>query len=51
MNAVVREFLQRFAEDESQRTALREFLELAEMSEASSGRGGRAWHREDLYAG
>lgn len=51
VNAVVREFLQRFAEDESQRTALREFLELAETSEASSGQGGRAWHREDLYAG
>lgn len=51
VNAVVREFLERFAEDESQRTALREFLELAAASEASSGRGGRAWSREDLYDG
>jgi plasmid stability protein len=51
VNAVVREFLERFAEDESQRMALQEFLEVAATSEASSGRGGRAWRREDLYDG
>jgi plasmid stability protein len=49
VNAVVREFLERFAEDESRRLALEEFLELAEASAASSGREGRAWRREDLY--
>jgi plasmid stability protein len=49
VNAVVREFLERFAEDESRRVAIEEFLELAEASEASSGGEGRARRREDLY--
>lgn len=49
VNAVVREFLERFAENESRRVALEEFLELSEAAEASSGRDGRGWSREDLY--
>ena len=49
VNAIVREFLERFAEDESRRVALQEFLELSEASEASSGGHGRTWSREDLY--
>jgi plasmid stability protein len=49
VNAVVRDFLERFSEDESRRLALQEFLELSRASEASSGGDGRAWSREDLY--
>ena len=51
VNAVVREFLERFAEDGPERPAFREFLELAEASGASSDRSGRFWQREDLYDG
>jgi hypothetical protein len=49
VNAVVLEFLERFAEDDSRRVAIKEFLELAEASEASSGGESRARRREDLY--
>jgi hypothetical protein len=42
VTAVLLKFLERFAEDESRRVAIEEFLELAEASEASSGGEGRA---------
>ena len=49
VNAVVREFLESYARDDEQKTAVRELLKLAEQSCASSGPEGRTWKREDLY--
>ena len=49
VNAVVSEYLERFAGMGSTATALAEFLEFAERSHASSGPEGRTWHREELY--
>jgi len=49
VNAVVSEYLERFAGIGATATALAQFLELAERSHASSGPEGRTWRREDLY--
>jgi plasmid stability protein len=49
VNAVVSEFLGRYAGDGGTHAALAAFLELARRSEASSGREGRSWRRDDLY--
>jgi len=50
VNAVVREFLERYVEPDRERDALRALAELADGSEAGSGSGGRSWTRDDLYA-
>ena len=49
VNAVVREFLESYAGKDEQEAAVREFLELAKRSRASSGPEGRTWKREDIY--
>lgn len=49
VNALVRDYLVRLAHDASQRTALEEFLAIAEASHASSGPEGRQWTRDELY--
>jgi plasmid stability protein len=49
VNAVVREFIERYAGGEREREALRAFGELADRAQASSGPGGRSWSRDELY--
>jgi hypothetical protein len=49
VNAVVRDFLARFADDERGARGLRAFLELARESTASSETSGRQWTRDSLY--
>jgi hypothetical protein len=49
VNALVSDYLSRFAGMGTTEKALAEFLEIAERSHASSGPGGRSWRREDLY--
>jgi plasmid stability protein len=49
VNAVVREQLERYAGGDTVHAAMREFLEIAERSQASSGPEGRGWTRESLY--
>jgi hypothetical protein len=49
VNALVTDYLTRFAGMGATERALAEFLEIAERSHASSGPEGRTWRREDLY--
>jgi hypothetical protein len=49
VNALVSDYLARFAGTGTTERALVEFLEIAERSHASSGPQGRTWRREDLY--
>ena len=49
VNAVVREYLERFARDEEERSALQQVVSLARASTASSGDQGRTWRREDVH--
>ena len=49
VNALVGEYLARFAGLAGTEKALAEFLEIAKRSHASSGPDGRTWRREDLY--
>ena len=49
VNAVVREYLEQYAQRETAREAVSAFLKRAERSKASSGPGGRSWTREELY--
>jgi hypothetical protein len=49
VNALVSEYLARFAGMGTTEKALAEFLEIATRSHASSGPDGRNWRREDLY--
>ena len=49
VNALVSEYLSRFAGVGASQKALAEFLEIAKRSHASSGSVGRTWRREDLY--
>jgi hypothetical protein len=46
---VVREQLERYAGGDTVTAAMREFLEIAERSQARSGPEGRGWSRESLY--
>ncbi len=49
VNALVADYLMRFAGMGTTEKALEEFLEIAKRSHASSGPGGRTLQREDLY--
>ena len=49
VNALVSDYLARFAGMGSTEKALAQFLEIAKRSHASSGPEGRTWRREDLY--
>ncbi len=49
VNAVVRDYIERYARDESERSALQELAAIAKRSTASSGPEGRTWTRDDLY--
>ncbi len=52
VNSLVREYLAQFAGEgrlERQREVTQKLLELADRTDVGSGKGGRAWTREDLY--
>lgn len=49
VNAVVSEYLERFAGTGATAAALAGFLELAVQADAGSGPGGRSWQRADIY--
>jgi len=50
VNAVVREFLARYAQDTSTADALGELLELSELTRAGKVGTRRRWTREDIYS-
>lgn len=50
VNAVVRRYLETYANPEATEQAMREFGALADRAQAGSGPAGRAWTRDDLYA-
>lgn len=49
VNGLVRDWLERFAGDNAQRQASEEIIAIGQRSNASSGRGGRKWTRDDAY--
>jgi plasmid stability protein len=49
VNAMVRRYLQTLAGPDRARRALDEIVEIAERSQASSGRRGRTWTRDGIY--
>jgi plasmid stability protein len=49
VNALVREWLQNYADTDRQRSAAQGFLAVAKRSRASSGAAGRSWTRDDIY--
>lgn len=49
VNAVVSQYLERYAGSSPTGAALEEFLELARHVAAGSGPEGRSWRREDVY--
>jgi plasmid stability protein len=49
VNAIVADFLARYAGSDPASAALATFLELADSAGAGSGAGGRSWTRDDLY--
>lgn len=51
VNALVREHLQRFVEDDGPGEAVAELLRLSDEIDAGSGPGGRTWTREEIYDG
>jgi plasmid stability protein len=50
VNAVLREFLESYAGSDIESEARTRLADLARKSSASSGSGGRAWKRDDIYA-
>jgi len=50
VNAVLREYLESYAGSDIEAGARARLAELARGSAASSGAGGRAWERNDIYA-
>lgn len=49
VDALLRDYVEGFAEESVAGEALREALEIAERSSAGSGPGGRSWTRDELY--
>lgn len=49
VNALVREWLENYADADRQRSAAQGFLAVAKRSRASSGAAGRRWTRDDAY--
>ena len=49
VNALVRDYLERYASGSGQRSARTQLLELSERFDAGSGAQGRRWTREELY--
>lgn len=49
VNSLVRDWLERYATDDGQRSATEEIIAIARRSHASSGDSGRTWTRNDVY--
>ena len=49
VNAVLREYLERYVGAATTEAALAAFAELASLSDASSGSSGRTWSRDELH--
>lgn len=49
VNAVVREYLDAYANTDARDAAMRRFVEIADNNEAGGDGTGRTWRREDLY--
>ena len=49
VNALLRDYLERYVGDGTTNAALTGFLELARSSQARSGRKGRTWTRDDAH--
>jgi hypothetical protein len=49
VNAILRDYLERYAGGGEGSAALAEFARLATASEASSGPGGRSWTRDEIH--
>ncbi len=49
VNALLREYLERYTGTSRTQAALAGFAELAELSTASSGPTGRTWTRDDVH--
>lgn len=49
VNTLVREWLERYAGEDEQRTASDEIVELLEQTDANSGPAPWKWNREEIY--
>ena len=49
VNALVAEYLERYAGPDPAAAAMAEFLELANAADSGSGPRGRTWSRDELY--
>ena len=49
VNAVVSQYLERYAGEGPTAEAVTEFLEISGRVNTGSGGGGRSWRREDIY--
>lgn len=49
VNALLRLYLESFADSRAERDALEHFIELAQRSEAGSSRTKRSWTRDELH--
>lgn len=49
VNALVRDYLERYAERDRAQQAMEEIVAIARQSRASSGPAGRTWTRDDAY--
>jgi plasmid stability protein len=49
VNAVLAEYIERYADASDASAAIGEFLELAAATDSGSGPGGRTWTREELH--
>ena len=50
LNRLVRDYLQTLVGGDPTDEAARRFLDWAQRTDASSGKGGRSWTRDELYA-
>lgn len=49
VNSLVRDYLQQFAKEPTQRSQMREFLDWSKTVHGGSGPEGRTWTRDELY--
>ncbi|MFQ5743540.1 MAG: hypothetical protein ACE5HV_08115 [Acidobacteriota bacterium] len=49
VNELLRQYLKSYTAAEETRVAMKELVELAKRSRASSGAGGRSWTRDELH--
>lgn len=49
VNAVVRSYLELYAHADARQAAMKQFVEIAEQSDAGSASAGRTWTRDEIY--